>query len=288
MNMQRCATITILGRPNAGKSTLLNTLIGQKLAAVSPKAQTTRTRLAGVLVEGDAQLVLTDTPGIFAATPKNRLEESMLEAAWESIGESDIVLLLIDASTKSPLANHEDIIKRLKHVANVYVALNKVDTVTKDRLLPLAAQLQEALSPKTIFMISATNGDGLAALRQTLSAAAPAGPWLYEGDDITNAPLYELAAECTREQLYLQLGAELPYDTTIAHEKWEAFGNGSVKIHQQIVVARDSQKAIVIGKGGSKLKSIGEAARAAIEELTGTRVHLMLHVKVIEGWQDRP
>lgn len=284
---QKCGTLAIIGRPNAGKSTLLNALVGQKIAAVTPKAQTTRTRLVGVLVEGDAQLVLTDTPGIFAAEPKNRLEENMLQAAWDSIGEADAVLLMIDASAGKPLGQHDAIFEQLKKVKRVYVALNKVDAVSKDKLLPLAQTVQNRLNPAEIFMISATAGHGLDNLRATLAKAAPEGPWLYEGDDITSAPLYELAVECTREQLYLQLGAELPYDTTVVHEKWETFNNGSVKIHQQIVVARDSQKAIVIGKGGSKLKAIGEAARASIEDLLQTRAHLILHVKVIEDWQDR-
>jgi GTPase len=283
-----CGTIAILGRPNAGKSTLLNALVGTKIAAVSPKAQTTRTRLIGVMLEGEAQLIFTDTPGIFADKPKNRMEENMLQAAWDSIGESDAVLLMIDAGKQKPFAAHEDIFERLKECRRpVFVALNKVDTVARDKLLPLAQTLQEKLDPKEIFMISATNGDGLQQLRAALAKAAPVGQWLYDEEDITSAPMYELATEATREQLYLQLGAELPYDTTVRHEKWENFENGSVKILQQIVVARDSQKAIVIGKGGSKLKEIGARARETIEELTGTKVHLMLHVKVIDDWQDK-
>lgn len=285
---KHCGTIAIIGRPNAGKSTLMNTLIGQKIAAVSPKAQTTRTRLAGVMVEGETQLVFTDTPGIFAAKAKNRMEETMLQAAWEAIGEADAVLLMMDVALRKPLAEHEVIFERLRETKRpVYVALNKVDLIARATLLPIAQHVHDTLNPAAIFMISATQPESLKELRKVLCSAAPQGPWLYEGDDITGAPLYELAAEFTREQLYLQLGSELPYDTTVVHEKWENFKNGDVKINQQIVVARDSQKAIVIGARGAKLKAIGEAARASIEALTGARVHLMLHVKVIDKWQDK-
>lgn len=285
---QRCGTIAIIGRPNAGKSTLLNTLLGQKIAAVSPKAQTTRKRLVGILVEGGTQLVFNDTPGLFTAKAKNKMETRMLETAWESVADADAALLLLDASTKNPVAGNEDIISRLAGLKRpVFVALNKVDLVARDLLLPLAAAVQQALPNAEIFMIAALNGDGTNLLRDKLAGAMPEGPWLYPEDDLTEAPLRLLAAEFTREQLYLQLGSELPYDTTVEPETWEQFDNGSVKIGQAIIVARESQKAIVIGKGGQKLKAIGAAARAEITKLLDCPVHLNLFVKVVADWQDK-
>lgn len=284
----RCGTIAIIGRPNAGKSTLLNTLLGQKIAAVSPKAQTTRKRLVGILIENDTQLIFNDTPGLFTTKAKNKMEHAMLETAWESVAESDAVLLLLDASTKNPAAGNEDIIGRLSALKRpIFVALNKVDLVQRDKLLPLAAKVTEALPSAEIFMIAALSGDGVADLRLRLATAMPAGHWLYPEDDLTSAPLRALAAEFTREQLYRQLGNELPYDTTVEPETWEEFDNGSVKIGQAIIVARDSQKAIVIGKGGQKLKEIGAAARADIANLLGRTVHLSLFVKVVADWQDK-
>lgn len=284
----RCGTIAIIGRPNAGKSTLLNTLLGQKIAAVSPKAQTTRKRLVGILVDNDAQLIFNDTPGLFTTKAKNKMEHAMLDTAWESVGESDAVLLLLDASTKNPVSGVGDIIERLATLKRpVFVALNKVDIVQRDTLLPQAAAIQSALPNAEIFMIAALSGDGVTALRTALAAAMPNGPWLYPEDDLTSAPLRALAAEFTREQLYRQLGNELPYDATVEPETWEQFDNGSVKIGQAIIVTRDSQKAIVIGKGGQKLKEIGAAARADIANLLGCPVHLSLFVKVIADWQDK-
>lgn len=284
----RCGTIAIIGRPNAGKSTLLNTLLGQKIAAVSPKAQTTRKRLVGILIEGDTQLIFNDTPGLFTAKAKNTMESNMLSVAWESVAETDAALLLLDASQKNPVAGSEDIIKRLAELKRpVLVALNKVDLVVRDKLLPLASAVQQALPQAEIFMIAALSGDGTDALRKKLAALMPTGPWLYPEDDLTQAPLRLLAAEFTREQLYRQLGAELPYDATVEPETWEQFDNGSIKIGQAIIVARESQKAIVIGKGGQKLKEIGAAARAEIAQLVGAPVHLSLFVKVVDDWQEK-
>lgn len=285
---KRCGTIAIIGRPNAGKSTLLNTLLGQKIAAVSPKAQTTRARLIGIVIEGDSQLVFNDTPGLFTAKAKNKLENQMLQSAWDSVAESDMVLALIDASAKGAAEGANDILAKLAELKQpVLIALNKVDATPRERLLPVAAVCAEIVPRAKVFMIAALNGDGVADLRAELATTAPAGPWLYPEDDMTTAPLRALAAELTREQLYLQLGAELPYDTTVEPETWEEFDNGSVRIGQAIIVARDSQKSIVIGKGGQKLKEIGSAARAEITELLGCPVHLSLFVKVVDDWQNK-
>lgn len=289
----RCGTIAIVGPPNAGKSTLLNHLLGQKIAIVSPKIQTTRTRLAGVLTEGDAQFVFIDTPGIF--TPNNdkrKLERAMVHAAWQGAADADIVLLMLDASEKAVLARNVDLIEALKNPksktagAKIYVALNKVDAINPEKLLPLASAVENELSPEEIFMISAATGAGVAILKKKLAAALPTGPFLYDPDNITDTSLRQLAAEFTREQLFLQLAQELPYDAHVETEAWEEQPNGSIRVTQSIVVARDSQKGIVIGKGGARLKEIGSAARIQIAELAGAPVHLALNVKVRENWQD--
>lgn len=285
----RAGTIAIVGRPNAGKSTLLNALLGQKIAAVSPKAQTTRQRLIGIVMVGQSQLVFTDTPGLFTAAAKNKLESAMLESVWESVAGADVILLLLDASQKNVLDKNADLITRLADQKTpVFVVLNKVDAVSpRDALLPLAARAQQELPQAEIFMTSALKHDGLASLKERLADRLPLGPWLYPEDDLTTAPLRALAAELTREQLYLTLGAELPYDATVVPETWEETASGQVRIGQAIVVARDSQKAIVIGKGGQKLKEIGSAARAEIAALLGAPVHLQLFVKVTADWQNK-
>lgn len=288
----RCGYVALVGPPNAGKSTLMNQLLGQKLAIVSPKVQTTRTRLMGVLTEGDNQFVFIDTPGIF--TPENKskkLERAMVHAAWEGAGGADMLLLLIDASEKNALNRHADLIEALQARKErggppLYIALNKVDLVVPERLLPLAAALQSALDPVELFMISAATGAGIEILKKKLAAVLPTGPFLYDPEEVTDISLRLLAAEFTREQLFLQLKQEVPYDAMVETEVWETHDNGSVRITQSIVVAREGQKGIVIGKGGARLKEIGTAARKQIAELVGAQVHLMLNVKVREGWQD--
>lgn len=281
---QRCGVVAVLGAPNAGKSTLVNALVGQKVAIVSPKAQTTRARLMGIALEGDAQMLLVDTPGIF--NPSRRLDRAMVKAAWEGADDADRVVLVIDAAAK--ISNKvEQVIEGVEARSEPKIlVLNKVDIAKKDDLLVLAAKLAERLSPEQIFMISASTGDGVADLKAHLAGAMPDSPWHFPEDQLTDATDRMVAAELTREQLYLQLHKELPYAAAVVTEKWEDQPNGSALINQQIVVERDSQKAIVVGKGGARLKAIGSAAREAISEHLGRKVHLYLHVKVNPRWAE--
>lgn len=284
--MSRCGLVAVLGAPNAGKSTLVNALIGQKVAIVSPKAQTTRARLMGIAIEGDAQILLVDTPGIF--TPNRRLDRAMVRAAWEGAEDADRVLLVIDAAAKLG-GKVEQMIEGVEQRPEPRIlVLNKVDIAKKSDLLGLAASLAERLKPEAVFMVSATTGDGVAELKSELAREMPEGPWHFPEDQLTDVTDRMVAAELTREQLYLQLHAELPYASAVVTEKWEDRKDGSTVIHQQVLVERDSQKAIVVGKGGSRLKQIGAAARAAISEHLGRKVHLFLHVKVSPRWgEDR-
>jgi len=282
----RCGLVAVLGAPNAGKSTLVNALVGQKVAIVSPKAQTTRARLMGIAIEGDAQILLVDTPGIF--TPNRRLDRAMVKAAWEGAEDADRVLLVVDAAAKGG-ARLEQVIEGVEARPEPKIlVLNKVDIAAKDDLLVLAARLAERLKPEKIFMVSATTGDGIADVKNHLASAMPEGPWHFPEDQLTDATDRMVANELTREQLYLQLHAEVPYAAAVETEKWEDRKDGSTVIHQQIFIERDSQKAIVVGKGGARLKSIGQAAREAIAEHLGRKVHLFLHVKVNPRWgEDR-
>ena len=281
---QRCGLVAVLGAPNAGKSTLVNALVGQKVAIVSPKAQTTRARLMGIAIEGEAQMLLVDTPGIF--DPNRRLDRAMVAAAWEGAVGADRVLLTIDAAAKVGKRVEAALEGFEQRPEPKIIVLNKVDIAIKDDLLVLAAKLSERFKPEAIFMISATEGDGVADLKRHLADAMPEGPWHYPEDQLSDATDRMVAAEMTREQLYLQLHAELPYASAVETEKWEDRKDGSTVIHQQILVERDSQKAIVLGKGGSKLKAIGAAARAEIAEHLGRKVHLFLHVKVNPRWDE--
>jgi len=263
---------------------LVNTLVGQKVAIVSAKGQTTRARLMGIAIADETQLLLVDTPGIFE--PKRRLDRAMVAAAWTGAQDADLVLLVVDAS-QGLSAQARRIASGLKtREKPLFVALNKVDLVRKDKLLGLSAELSSELNPDHIFMISAAQGDGVEDVKQALAESMPEGPWLYPADEVSNATDRMVAAELTREQIYAQLHQELPYATAIETETWEDRADGSTAIRQQILVERDSQKAIVIGKGGSRLKAIGEAARAAIAEHLGRRVHLYLHVKVNPKWDE--
>src|SRR4029079_4961529 len=282
--MSRCGLVAVLGAPDAGKSTLVNALVGQKVAIVSPKAQTTRARLMGIAIEGEAQMLLVDTPGIF--DPNRRLEGAMVAAAWEGAVGADRVLLTIDAAAKVGARVEAALEGFEKRPEPKIIVLNKVDIAKKDDLLVLAARLSERFQPEAIFMLSATQGDGVADLKKHLADAMPEGPWHYPEDQLSDATDRMVAAEMTREQLYLQLHAELPYASAIETEKWEDRKDGSTVIHQQILVERDSQKAIVLGKGGSRLKAIGQAARAEISEHLGRKVHLFLHVKVNPRWDE--
>ncbi len=277
----RAGFVAVIGAPNAGKSTLVNALVGQKVAIVSPKAQTTRARLMGIAIHDDAQILLVDTPGIFA--PKRRLDRAMVAAAWTGAQDADLILLVIDASERV----RDEVVAGLDRREHpLFLALNKIDLVKKPALLALAAELTERLQPDQVFMISATQGDGVPDLKQALADVMPSGPWLYPEDEVSDATDRMIAAELTREQIVNQLYEELPYATAIETETWADRPDGSTEIRQQILVARDSQKAIVIGKGGSRLKRIGQAAREAIAEHLGRPVHLFLHVKVNPKWDE--
>jgi GTP-binding protein Era len=282
----RAGFIAVIGAPNAGKSTLVNALVGQKVAIVSPKAQTTRARLMGIAIEEGAQMLLVDTPGIFA--PRRRLDRAMVAAAWTGAQDADLILFVIDAAAglNAEAARIVDALADRKHP--LFIALNKIDLVKKDSLLVLSAELTERLAPERIFMISAAEGDGVGDLKQALAAAVPQGPWLYPEDEVSDATDRMIAAELTREQIVNQLHQELPYATVVETESWEDRPDGAAVINQQIIVERDSQKGIVIGKGGRRLKEIGAAARAEITHHLGRPVHLFLHVKVEPKWgEDR-
>jgi GTPase len=285
-NSTRAGFVAVIGAPNAGKSTLVNGLVGQKVAIVSPKAQTTRARMMGIAIHDRTQVVLVDTPGIFE--PRRRLDRAMVAAAWGGAGDADLVLLVVDSA--DGLNREVDrIVSGLEQREHpLWIALNKVDIVKKPKLLELSLKLTERLNPDKVFMISAANGEGVMDLKEALAAAMPEGPWLYPEDEVSDATDRMIAAEMTREQLYNQLHQELPYASAIETESWEDREDGSTVIHQQIFVERDSQKAIVIGKGGSRLRTIGEKARAEISEHLGRKVHLFLHVKVNPRWgEDR-
>jgi GTP-binding protein Era len=287
----RCGFVAIVGAPNAGKSTLLNSLVGSKVSIVSPKVQTTRTRVLAIAIEGPAQLVFVDTPGIFV-NPKRRLERAMVAAAWAGASDADVTVVLIDASRGTMPDHDPDSIRIVEQLGRsgrtLLLALNKVDLAKRDSLLGLADRLNRAAPFAETFMISALTGDGVGDLRRALAARLPAGPWMYPEDQLAEAPLRLLAAELTREQLFLQLHEELPYSLMVETEKWEEFKDGSVRIDQVVTVLRDSQKPIVLGKGGRRIKAVGEAARAEIATMLERPVHLFLHVQVRENWQDDP
>ncbi len=283
---QRAGFVAIVGAPNVGKSTLLNRLVGTKVSIVSPKVQTTRTRVLGICIEGPAQIIFIDTPGIFQ--PRRRLDRAMVAAAWGGTADADDVLLLVDAS-RGLDRNTAAIVKKLKRAERkVILALNKVDLVKKPDLLALAAELNETGAFTDTFMISAETGDGVADLMAFLAGCVAAGPWLFPEDQISDMPGRLTAAEITREQLYLQLHKELPYAAAVETESWKDQDDGSVRIEQVVYVERGSQKAIVLGKKGSRVKSIGEAARKELEEIFERRVHLFLFVKVRGNWGDDP
>lgn len=281
---KRCGTIALVGAPNAGKSTLLNLLVGTKLSIVTPKMQTTRSRVLGIALRGNAQLIFTDTPGIFS--PKRRLDRAMVAAAWAGAEDADIAVVLVDAARGFD-DDTRHILERLKAAGRrVVLAVNKIDLVKREALLPLVDTLGKACVFERVFMISSATGDGTYDLADYLAGAVPEGPWLFPEDQLTDLPQRLLAAEITREQIFLQLHQELPYATTVETESWEERDDGSVKITQTIHVQRAGQKAIVLGKGGSQIKRVGAAARAELERLLGRRVHLFLFVRVSENWAE--
>jgi GTP-binding protein Era len=280
----RAGFVAILGAPNAGKSTLLNRLVGAKLAAVSAKPQTTRFRIRGIVMRGASQIVLVDTPGIFA--PRRMLDRAMVKAAWSGASDADLALLLVDA--KAGLTDGvRMIVERLREIGRpLWLALNKVDLIAPPKLLPLARDLNRLAPFAETFMISAATGDGVERLLDRLAEAMPEGPWLYPEDELSDQPDRLLAAEIVREQIYRQTHEEVPYGTTVETEAWEERADGSVTIRAAIIVAREGQKAIMIGKGGARLKAIGAAARAELESELDRRVHLFLHVLVRERWDE--
>jgi GTP-binding protein Era len=289
----RCGFVAVLGAPNAGKSTLVNALVGQKVSIVSQKVQTTRIPVRGIAMRGQAQIVFVDTPGIFA--PKRRLDRAMVKAAWGGAADADAILVMVDAPELSAhprglaAGDTERIVEGLKQAGKkAALVLNKIDGMRRDALLPLAESLNKTGVFDRTFMISATKGDGLDALLDYCASQMPEGPFLYPEDQVADIPSRLLAAEITREKLYLRLHDELPYASTVSTESWKEQKDGSVRIDQTIFVEREGQKAIVIGKGGRAIKAIGEAARAEMEQLFGRRVHLFLHTKVAERWGETP
>ena len=282
----RCGIVSVLGAPNAGKSTLVNRLVGAKVSIVSPKVQTTRIRVRGVALHDNTQIVYVDTPGIFV--PKRRLDRAMVDAAWSGTADADVLLLLVDVK-RGIDKDTRRIAEELKErgVAATLV-LNKVDTVRREALLALAEELNELASFERTFMISALNGSGVQDLEEALAERMPEGPWLFPEDEISDLPQRLLAAEMTREKAYLYLHQELPYALSVETESWEDFDNGSARIEQAIVVARDSHKGIVVGKGGQMIKRIRAEAQEELAELLGRQVHLFVRVKVREKWADDP
>lgn len=284
MTQSRCGLVAVIGAPNAGKSTLVNQLVGQKVAITSAKAQTTRARLLGIALHGETQIILVDTPGIFE--PKRRLDRAMVQAAWEGAHSADAIVLVVDP-VKQRRHELEPLLEALKdRPERKLLALNKVDASKKEPLLALAQELAGKVDFAEVFFISALTGDGVPELKAHLAALMPEGPWHYPEDQVSDASERLLAAEVTREQLYRQLHDELPYDSAVRPESYQMRKDGSIEIHQQIVIGRDSQKPIVLGKGGSRIKAIGEAARKELSEMLGVPVHLFLHVKVDERWAE--
>ncbi|HLF21344.1 MAG TPA: GTPase Era [Aestuariivirga sp.] len=283
---KRCGFCAIIGAPNAGKSTLVNALAGSKVSIVSHKAQTTRARLRAIAMENEAQIVFVDTPGIFA--PKRKLDEAMVESAWSGAGEADAVLLLVDGR-RGVGDEVTAIIDGLKTAGTgAILAINKIDLIKREKLLEISAALNAAFPFEATFMVSALTGSGLADLRKYVAAKMPEGPWLYPEDQVADVQLRFMASEITREVIYERLHDELPYASTVETEAWEERKGGSVKIDQTIYVERDSQKMIVLGKGGQSIKLIGQLARAEMEKAFERRVHLFLFVKVRENWTKDP
>ena len=291
----KCGVVAVIGAPNAGKSTLVNALVGAKVSIVTQKVQTTRARVRGICVENDTQLVFIDTPGIFA--PRRKLDRAMVAAAWDGIDGADATLLMVDApaylageaergQAGKSRADTDRIIKGLSEAGQKAVlVLNKIDAISRQKLLALAQELNEAEVFSDTFMVSAASGDGLGDLKSFLVSSAPGGPWLYPEDQLSDISDRLMAAEVTREKLFLRLHQELPYDSTVETDQWTETKKG-IRIEQTIFVARDSQKGIVLGKGGATLKAIGQAAREELTDLLDKPVHLFLHVKVREGWAE--
>ncbi len=280
---QKFATIALIGAPSAGKSTLTNFLVGQKISIVSPKVQTTRNTIKAIMVDGETQIVFLDTPGVFIPKTTRPLERAIVRGAWQAIKEADFVCLLIDPN-QGLGENNQQILKDLEfHKIKPIIVINKVDTIQKEKILGTIAELSTR-GFEEIFIISATTGDGVEPLKKHFISIAPEGPWQFNDDEITDAPMKFVAAEITREKLFLKLNQDLPYSLFVKTDSWEDLNNGQVKIKQTIYVLKESQKMIVLGKGGSMIKQIGEESRKDIGEILGTKVHLFLFVKVEEDW----
>lgn len=282
----RCGYVALVGAPNAGKSTLLNRLVGTKLAIVTPKVQTTRARLLGIAIAGATQLILVDTPGIFA--PRRRLDRAMVAAAWAGMADADRIVLLADAARPDDRDTRQIVDRLQESGRRAILALNKIDLVRRDRLLGVADTLFRGGPFDEVFMISGLTGDGVEDLKRHLAVAMPAGPWLFPEDQLSDVAERWLAAEITREQVFLQLHDELPYAATVETEAWEERRDGSVRIDQVIYVRRPGQRAIVLGDKGARIKALGSRARGELERLLERRVHLFLFVKVRENWIDDP
>ena len=284
---KKCGFVSIIGAPNAGKSTLINKLVGAKVSIVSPKVQTTRTRVMGIVNKGATQIVFIDTPGIFA--PRKRFDRAMVSAAWQGTADAEIILLIVEVARGKVNTESQAIVDKLKEQKrSAVLVLNKIDLVDKDKLLKIATEMNETGVFTDIYMISALSGDGVDRLLKDITEKMPAGPWMFNEDQVSDMPMRLLAAEITREKIFIQLKEELPYASTVETETWEEFKDGSVKISQVVYVMRDSQKAIILGKGGAQIKKIGEASRLELEEILERRVHLSLFVKVRENWADDP
>tara|TARA_R110001592_G_scaffold3525_26_gene20133 strand:+ start:200 stop:1132 length:933 start_codon:yes stop_codon:yes gene_type:complete len=285
----RCGFVSVIGLPNAGKSTLINALVGTKVSIVSRKVQTTRCRVLGIALHEQAQIILIDTPGIFK--PKKTLEKAMVSAALSSFEEADFIIHIIDAAVRNPIETNAMVLNALSEHGgkkeNVILVLNKVDRTSKPNLLAMAQELNDAFPYIATFMISATEGKGVDDLADYLADSLPEGAWMYPEDQITDMPMRLMAAEITREKIYDQIHQEIPYSVFVETEDWENFDDGSVKISQVIYVQKESQKGIVLGKGGSKIKTVGQAARVELEAILDCRVHLKTFVRVQENWPER-
>ena len=284
----RCGFIAVIGAPNAGKSTLVNQIIGAKVSIVSPKVQTTRTRVTGILAEGTDQAIFVDTPGIFRVA-KRRLEKAMVDVAWRQAAETDRLMLVIDVSRKRLSDDDHAVIEQLEQQkAKPILVLNKTDSARHEVMLEIATAVNARLDVQETFMVSALTGDGVEDLKNAVLARLPAGPWLYPDDQISDLPSRMLAAEATREKLFMQLHQELPYNLTVETELFEVQKNGDLKINQVIYVTRDSHKAMVLGKSGARIKQVGSQSRQDLAELFDRKVHLFLFVKVRENWLNDP
>ena len=283
---RRSGFVSVIGAPNVGKSTLINYLVGTKVSIVSPKVQTTRTQILGICIADNSQIVFIDTPGIFE--PKRRLDRAMVAAAWNGTKDADLVLLLIDAKRGIDRNTRQIITQLTKNSGRVVLAFNKIDLINKRDLLSMTSKVQNLKAFEHIFMISAILGDGIDDLLERLKSLIPTGPWLFPADQVSDTPEHLLAAEITREKLYLELHRELPYAATVETESWENKPDGSIRIGQIIYVERDTQKSIVLGKAGRQIKQIGADSRRELEIILGKTVHLFLFVKVRSRWSEDP